>query len=79
MLGTFAIYHAQPRSPSVDQSISPSVNDIKWIETEARLAALATEKDQDRTRLDLAARGVETIAHGQLLLAQDCELAQTRA
>lgn len=47
VLGTFAIYHTQPRSPSA--------NDIKWIETEARLAALAIEKDQDRTRLELAA------------------------
>ncbi|MET0357526.1 MAG: EAL domain-containing protein [Cellvibrio sp.] len=47
VLGTFAIYHANPTSPSDD--------DIRLIETEANLAALAIEKDKDRTRLELAA------------------------
>lgn len=47
VLGTFAIYHTQPSSPSPE--------DIRLIETEARLTALAIEKDKDRTRLELAA------------------------
>jgi diguanylate cyclase (GGDEF)-like protein/PAS domain S-box-containing protein len=47
VLGTFAIYHHQPRLPT------PA--DIRLIETEARLAALAIEKNKDRTRLELAA------------------------
>ena len=47
VLGTFAIYHTYPCAPSPD--------DIKLIETEARLAALVIEKDKDRTRLELAA------------------------
>lgn len=47
VLGTFAIYHTSPSSPSLD--------DIRLIETEARLTALAIEKDKDRARLELAA------------------------
>ena len=47
VLGTFAIYHAEPTSPTDD--------DIWMIETEARLAAFAIEKDKDRARLELAA------------------------
>ncbi|HOY22165.1 MAG TPA: EAL domain-containing protein [Cellvibrio sp.] len=47
VLGTFAIYHTSPCGPSPD--------DIRLIETEARLTALAIEKDKDRTRLELAA------------------------
>jgi len=47
VLGTFAIYHAKPTAPNDD--------DIWLIETEANLAALAIEKDRDRSRLELAA------------------------
>lgn len=47
VLGTFAIYHTSPTSPSPD--------DILLIETEAQLAALAIEKDKNRARLELAA------------------------
>lgn len=47
VLGTFAIYHAEPTSPTED--------DIWMIETESRLAAFAIEKDKDHARLELAA------------------------
>lgn len=47
VLGTFAIYHAKPASPTDE--------DISLIETESNLAALAIEKDRDRARLELAA------------------------
>ena len=47
VLGTFAIYHSKPTSPSDD--------DIWLIETEANLAALVIEKDRDRAQLELAA------------------------
>lgn len=47
VLGTFAIYHAEPTSPTDD--------DIWMIETESRLAAFAIEKDKDHARLELAA------------------------
>ncbi|GGY77604.1 hypothetical protein GCM10011613_22730 [Cellvibrio zantedeschiae] len=47
VLGTFAIYHHRP--------CEPSPVDIRLIETEARLAALAIEKSKDRTSLELAA------------------------
>lgn len=47
VLGTFAIYHHTPCAPSKE--------DIQLIESEARLVALALEKDNDRTSLELAA------------------------
>lgn len=47
VLGTFALYHQRP--------CLPSAADIRLIETEARLAGLAIEKNKDRAQLELAA------------------------
>lgn len=47
VLGTFALYHHRP--------CTPTLADIQQIESEARLAALAIEKHKDRMRLELAA------------------------
>ncbi|QPK61722.1 EAL domain-containing protein [Methylomonas sp. LL1] len=47
VLGTFAIYHRQPHQPSAD--------DLQLIEDEARLAAVAIEKTEAKSRLQLAA------------------------
>ncbi len=47
VLGTFALYHQHP--------CTPTQADIHLIETEARLAALAIEKNKDRSQLELAA------------------------
>lgn len=47
VLGTFAIYHHRP--------CLPTPVDIQLIETEARLAALAIEKNKDLAQLELAA------------------------
>ncbi len=47
VLGTFAIYHRQPRRPEPDE--------LLLIEDEARLAALAIEKSMAEARLQLAA------------------------
>jgi len=47
VMGTFAMYHHRPSTPTDA--------DLHTIEVEARLAALAIEKDRDRRRLELAA------------------------
>jgi diguanylate cyclase (GGDEF)-like protein/PAS domain S-box-containing protein len=47
VLGTFAIYHREPSSPQVE--------DLRLIESEARLSALAIEQSHVETRLQLAA------------------------
>ncbi|HEX7764529.1 MAG TPA: EAL domain-containing protein, partial [Cellvibrio sp.] len=47
VLGTFAIYHRNPSSPQAE--------DLRLIESEARLSALAIEQSHVETRLQLAA------------------------
>lgn len=47
VLGTFAIYHRTPSSPQAE--------DLRLIESEARLSALAIEQSHVETRLQLAA------------------------
>lgn len=47
VLGTFAIYHREPSSPQAE--------DLRLIESEARLSALAIEQSRVETRLQLAA------------------------
>ena len=71
VLGTFAIYHTYPCSPSLD--------DITLMETEARLAALAIEKDKDRLCLELAASVFTHAREGILITDADGKIMDINA
>ncbi len=71
VLGTFALYNGQPRSPTPQ--------DLQWLEDEGRLAALVIEKTRSEASLQLAAsvftharEGILiTDAHGNIVEIND--------